>query len=355
MRRPSLLALLGLAAVAIAVAALVAFAIPRSKSAAENELQGDVDCNALVDSVDALHTLRSVAELPQTADCLDAADVDCDDDKDAVDALRTLRYIVQLANPVVAGCAPIGGPLAGTPTPTTTPSGGTPTATPTPTPTATAPPGGYQLAASGITTAWGDILDFALIPGSPGEAVVIRQGGELWRVFLGGSPPPPALYGDLNVPVKSSGNEQGLLSLAFSPDFQNDGQLYVYYTAQTCTAGTRCHHLSRVTVTAADIDESSEVVVLEYRPTRRKQPQRRRDPVRERTGSLSVRRRRRGRGRPSRDRAGQHGPARLSPAVGCRPSGHLQHPARQPLCGRRRPGQRPSLGVRTAEPLAHER
>lgn len=288
MRRPPLLALLGLAAVAIAVAALIAFAIPRSKSSAENDLQGDVDCNALVDSVDALHILRSVAELPQTADCLDAADVECDDDRDAVDALRILRYVVQLANPV-AGCAPIGAPLAGTPTPTAggsptptptpgpsptgtvtpTPTAGitpTPTATPTPTPptpTQTPNPGAYQLLPAGIVTSWNDMLDFALIPGSPGEAVVARKSGEVWRVFLDGTA--PVLYGDLDAPVRSNGGEQGLLSLAFSPDFQNDGRLYVYYTAASCLAPsvTRCHHLSRLTATAADIDESSEVVVLE--------------------------------------------------------------------------------------------
>ncbi len=104
---------------------------------------------------------------------------------------------------------------------------------------------------------WGDMLDFALIPGSPGEAVVILHGGELWKVFLNGSQPTP--FGDLSVPIVSGG-EEGLLSLAFSPDFQNDRRLYVYYTAQDCA---RCHHLSRLDVVGGQLDEGSEAVVLE--------------------------------------------------------------------------------------------
>jgi glucose/arabinose dehydrogenase len=277
MLRPRPLVVISLAAALVAVAGLV-FLITRSDSSAENEIQGDVDCDTVVGSVDALHVLRSVAAIPTTADCLDtAADVDCDEAIDSVDSLRILRYIVQLQNPAVPGCPAIGEPLAGssTPalTPTPTPSGtATPAATPTasgsvtptatPTPTATVPAGGYQLTESGIDTSWNDILDFALIPGAPGEAAVIRQGGEVWKVFLDGSA--PTMMGDLSGPVVSGG-EEGLLSLAFSPSFQSDHRLYVYYTADACLAPsvTRCHHLSRVDVAGGQLDGGSEVVVLE--------------------------------------------------------------------------------------------
>lgn len=251
MHRPAPLVLIALAAAAVVAVTAVVFLTTRSESSADNEVQGDVDCDRLVGSVDAMHVLKTVAEIPTTAGCIDtAADTDCDDEIDSVDSLRILRYVAQLANSVVAGCSPIGEPLEGTATPA-----------PTPTPTVTPPAGGYQLGASGISTSWNNMLDFALIQGSPGEALVIRQSGQVWKVFLNGSP--PVLFGDLDGPVTSAGGEQGLLSLAFSPGFQTDDQVYFYYTAQTCTAGTRCHHLSRVTVTGGEMDESSEVVVLE--------------------------------------------------------------------------------------------
>jgi glucose/arabinose dehydrogenase len=106
------------------------------------------------------------------------------------------------------------------------------------------------------------MLDFALIPGSPGEAVVILQSGKLFKVFLNGSQ--PVSFGDLSGPI-TSGGEKGLLSLAFSPDFQSDHRLYVYYTAEACLAPTvtRCHRISRLDVTGGELDEGSEVAVLE--------------------------------------------------------------------------------------------
>ena len=291
MRRPTPLVLIALATAVVVAVTVVVFLISRSESSADNEVQGDVDCDTAVSSVDSLQILRSVAQLPVTADCMDAAaDVDCDDSIDSVDSLRILRYVAQLSNSVVTGCVPIGESLQGTPTPsvtpaptptptatptpspgvthtttptpTATPSSGTPTATPTPTPTATPPPGGYILVGSGITTLWGDILDFALIPGSPGEAAVILQSGKLFKVFLNGSQ--PVSFGDLSGPI-TSGGEKGLLSLAFSPDFQSDHRLYVYYTAEACLAPgvIRCHHISRLDVTGGVLDEGSKVVVLE--------------------------------------------------------------------------------------------
>jgi glucose/arabinose dehydrogenase len=40
----------------------------------------------------------------------------------------------------------------------------------------------------------------------------------------------PTLYGDLTSYAGGGGNEEGLLSVAFSPDFANDQRVYVYYT-----------------------------------------------------------------------------------------------------------------------------
>jgi len=245
------------------------FLVTRSGSSAVNEIQGDVDCNATVEAVDALHVLRSVAQLPVSAACLQASgDTDCDGKATSVDALRILRYVALLTVPVIAGCAGVGDNLNGGPTPTATPSpspgltqtqGPTPSGTQPPTPPAAA----YRLAGSGIQTSWSDMVDFALIPGSPAEAAVARQSGEIWKVFLDGRP--PVLMGDLSAVVEQSGSEQGLLSLVFSPRFLNDHRLYVYYTANACpqTGASRCHHLSRLEINGSAFDPGAEVIIME--------------------------------------------------------------------------------------------
>ena len=83
---------------------------------APKRLQGDVDCDGDVDSVDALKQLRQVASLPveQEPGCpaIGSAalfgDVDCDEDVDSVDALFVLRFVAALAVNVPKGCQAIG-------------------------------------------------------------------------------------------------------------------------------------------------------------------------------------------------------------------------------------------------------
>jgi hypothetical protein len=67
-------------------------------------LPGDADCDADIDSVDALQVLRSTAALPVNADCLAAANVDCDKNIDSVDALAILRALAGLPNNTPEGC-----------------------------------------------------------------------------------------------------------------------------------------------------------------------------------------------------------------------------------------------------------
>jgi hypothetical protein len=63
--------------------------------------------------------------------------------------------------------------------------------------------------------------------------------------------------------VNDQGNEEGLLGLAFHPDYENNGFFYVNYTA----ASPRRTVISRFQVSASDpnkADESSELVLLEF-------------------------------------------------------------------------------------------
>ena len=81
-------------------------------------LQGDVDCDEDVDSVDSLKVLRNIALLSvqQEPGCPEIGsevaslfgDVGCDDDVDAVDALFILRYVAVLPVPQPQGCREIG-------------------------------------------------------------------------------------------------------------------------------------------------------------------------------------------------------------------------------------------------------
>ena len=71
-------------------------------------IAGDADCDGDADAVDALHVLRNVAGLSNTADCLANANVKCDDGMTAVDALLILRYVAHLSVDLPAACPAVG-------------------------------------------------------------------------------------------------------------------------------------------------------------------------------------------------------------------------------------------------------
>ncbi len=69
---------------------------------------------------------------------------------------------------------------------------------------------------------------------------------------------------DITSRVLSTGNEQGLLGLAFSPNYKQDGYFYVNYTNGTGSGSTR---ISRFSVSPADsnvADPNSEVILLTF-------------------------------------------------------------------------------------------
>ncbi|MBX2979021.1 MAG: PQQ-dependent sugar dehydrogenase [Flavobacteriales bacterium] len=64
----------------------------------------------------------------------------------------------------------------------------------------------------------------------------------------------------LSIPVNSSGNEQGLLGMAFDPDYANNGFFYVYYTTGSGAGSSR---VSRFSVSSDPnvADASSESII----------------------------------------------------------------------------------------------
>ena len=162
------------------------------------------------------------------------------------------------------------------PAPTPTPP---PQPAPTPTPAPTSPPapppantpaptgpaaGGYRLTQVLPAANFERMVAFALIPGVSNQAVVVLQGGKIYKLSLAGGS--AALYGDLSARVIdfSAENEGGLLGLAFSPNFQADHRVYLYFTSNDCgIAAARCDVLARYTVSGNTINTGSEVVVME--------------------------------------------------------------------------------------------
>jgi len=102
-------------------------------------------------------------------------------------------------------------------------------------------------------TSPGDGTNRLFIVLQPGEILVFsnRQDVDSAAVFL-----------NIRDRVNSSGNEEGLLGLAFDPDYEENGYLYVYYSASP----PRRSIVSRFSVNSNDAgiaDHASELVILE--------------------------------------------------------------------------------------------
>lgn len=71
-------------------------------------------------------------------------------------------------------------------------------------------------------------VDVAAPPADTTRVFVVEKGGRVIDVRNGTA----STFLDITSRVRSSGNEQGLLSIAFPPDYATSGIFYVYYTAQ---------------------------------------------------------------------------------------------------------------------------
>ena len=108
-------------------------------------------------------------------------------------------------------------------------------------------------------------IELATAPGEPGRAYIVEQGG-----FGGGSRIRTAAFGsadattfiDLSDRVEAGG-EQGLLGLAFHPDYTANGLFYVNYTAPN-PLRTVVSEFQRSTADPLRADPASERVLLEF-------------------------------------------------------------------------------------------
>jgi len=84
--------------------------------------------------------------------------------------------------------------------------------------------------ASGLGTGTNGPLFVTAPPGDVSRIFIVGQNGIIRQLLRGDGPGAHTVFMNIDARVGSLGNEQGLLGLAFSPNFANDGLFYVNYT-----------------------------------------------------------------------------------------------------------------------------
>ncbi len=90
-------------------------------------------------------------------------------------------------------------------------------------------------------------------PGQSNRYFVVEQAGMIY-VITNLANPTKTLFMDISGPVDSSDNEEGLLGMAFHPDWQNNGYFYLFYTIDTTVGGVfgRYDRLARYSLDPAN-------------------------------------------------------------------------------------------------------
>ena len=104
------------------------------------------------------------------------------------------------------------------------------------------------------------MLGLFIIPGDEDHAVLLTKDGIIRRVSLADDSEPPTTFLDVSDRIiKNPGQEEGLLGLAFSPDYATSGRFYIYFSA----GEPRRQVISRFIAHGTSADASSERVLLE--------------------------------------------------------------------------------------------
>lgn len=122
-------------------------------------------------------------------------------------------------------------------------------------------PAALRIAAERLAGGFEQPLFVGAPPGDTSRVFVVQKTGQIFIVNLASGTVNPTPFLDIHDRITVVGNEQGLLGLAFDPDYPSNGRFYVDYTAP---GGSGITHISRFNVTAnPDIaDPASEIVIL---------------------------------------------------------------------------------------------
>ena len=165
--------------------------------------------------------------------------------------------LLLLALPILASAISCSADVVPTPTIAQQP---TPTFAPSPTPTPTPSFDRYDFefveAFGGYN--WERPTDIAFLPDGE-SALVTEQRGQVFQAFLDARRDPILTF-SIRERTSRASNEEGLLSLALDPDFEQNGRVWMYYSVQ---GGIRTTRLSWFTVDEYIADWSSEHIVYE--------------------------------------------------------------------------------------------
>src|SRR5262245_58637404 len=88
-------------------------------------------------------------------------------------------------------------------------------------------PNGYTVATVFPQAAFPQMTGMYWIPGDSTHAVVLEKSGIIWRVDTADPSAPPTVYLDIRDRILPNATlEEGLLGLAFPPDFAASGRVY---------------------------------------------------------------------------------------------------------------------------------
>ena len=126
---------------------------------------------------------------------------------------------------------------------------------------------GYQLVPAIQTATFAGMLGVSVVPGQDGQVVVLTQDGKIWRVPIDDDArSEPVLYADLSDRlIDGFAQEEGLLGLAFSPQFEEDRRVFVHYTGKEPPRNV----ISWFPAEDGVLDLSAEHVILETPKTNR--------------------------------------------------------------------------------------
>jgi glucose/arabinose dehydrogenase len=102
----------------------------------------------------------------------------------------------------------------------------------------------------------------AAAPGDPHRLFVVECAGRIIVLVRGRRQTRPFL--DISGKVNSGGGEQGLLSLAFAPDYQTSGRFYVYYTDDSNNIQIVQYRRARTDPNRADTASARNVLTIDH-------------------------------------------------------------------------------------------
>jgi glucose/arabinose dehydrogenase len=117
-----------------------------------------------------------------------------------------------------------------------------------------------------IATGFENPLGLATPPGDTGRLFVVEQTGKIRIINLATRTVNATPFLDVSAEITDDGNEQGLLGLAFDPNYATNGRFYIAYTAPGGSFGAGVSHIAQLTVSAnPDIaDPASERTLLSF-------------------------------------------------------------------------------------------